>query len=253
MSSTLKFDHAVILVNDLDKAIEDYRQLGFNAFFGGQHAGGKTHNALIVFVDGTYLELLAPTSPDLLRSVDPEDFTNFLYMFASGEGLGGYAMQSDSLLVQIELMQKQGLDVHMRPAGGRARPDGQQLRWQSAMIGHSMTPFFIQDDTPRVLRVPDEKDKTTQPNHVQGVVGVTIAVSNLQAGIARYRSITGADPQEQSAASATFRLADLTIRIVKDTSVEDRDDRLIGLQLKSNHHELLDKTLTHGADIELVE
>ena len=32
-----RFDHAVIAVSDLDRAIEAYRSLGFDVFSGGRH------------------------------------------------------------------------------------------------------------------------------------------------------------------------------------------------------------------------
>ena len=51
---TLSIDHIVICVNDVNAAIETYRGLGFNAFYGGKHASGQTHNGLIVFDDGSY-------------------------------------------------------------------------------------------------------------------------------------------------------------------------------------------------------
>ena len=55
----LLLDHVVIHVADLDAAIADYASLGFNVQRGGTHADGATHNALIVFADGSYIELIA--------------------------------------------------------------------------------------------------------------------------------------------------------------------------------------------------
>jgi len=118
MASHLAFDHAVILVNDLDKASTDYRVLGFNVFYGGKHADGKTHNALIVFRDGTYIELLAPTALATVAKVDPNDHNSFLFMFLKGEGFGGYALLSLNLQTDVEGMQRRSLNVHLRPLGG---------------------------------------------------------------------------------------------------------------------------------------
>ena len=56
-----KLDHVIIAVFELDQAVADYRALGFTTIYGGRHANGATHNALVCFQDGTYLELLAPT------------------------------------------------------------------------------------------------------------------------------------------------------------------------------------------------
>lgn len=238
----LYLDHVVILVNDLHAAIADYRALGFNAFFGGEHTGGKTHNALIVFQDGTYLELLAPTDPALLKSVNAADRSSFLYMFQDGEGFGGCAFASDDLVSDTTAMQARGLDVQLRPPGGRARPDGQELRWRSAMIGDSMTPFFIQDETPRVLRVPNEPEKTTQPNGVLGAAGLHIQVSDLQAGLQRYQAIFGMEP---TATQFTVRGVTLSLSAAPG-------DRLVAIALRAGVSRTLDPALTHQTHIELV-
>src|SRR5690349_16737047 len=77
MSFTI--DHVVILVQDLDTASADYTDLGFTVVPGGEHTGGATHNALIAFADGTYLELIAFKRPS------PEHI--WWRYAATGEGL----------------------------------------------------------------------------------------------------------------------------------------------------------------------
>lgn len=247
----LRFDHAVILVWDLDAATADYHALGFNPFFGGQHAGGKTHNALIVFQDGSYLELLAPTDPELIKSVDPTNRTNFLFMFAQrGEGLGGYAFNSQDLAADTASMQANGLSVQMRPASGRARPDGVELRWRSAMLENgSMTPFFIQDDTPRNLRVTDDPEKTLQPNGVTSVGGIRIDVANLEAGVQKYQAILGVKPQNQEIDHAFFVVNNWRLTLRANPTLSE--DTLAALTLTAGDVSTLDNQLTHGATIHL--
>lgn len=260
---TLQFDHAVILVNDLEQASNDYRGLGFTVFFGGQHADGKTHNALIVFRDGTYLELLAPTDPALLDQLDPNDRGGFLFMFARGEGFGGYALLSPDLDADIERMHRYGLPVQPRPAAGRARPDGQLLRWRSAMLEGTMTPFFIQDETPRVLRVPNDADKINHANGVTGFAGIMVATHQLDAAITRYSGILDTPPQQQDAATADFALGDSTITVTVSTDDEDDLHAYLSqhgevpykLWLWSEHEDrvgTLDVALAHGAHIEIM-
>jgi hypothetical protein len=53
-----RFDHAVIAVSALDRAVEAYRSLGFDVFPGGRHEHRGTHNALIRFGGADYIELL---------------------------------------------------------------------------------------------------------------------------------------------------------------------------------------------------
>jgi hypothetical protein len=263
MATPLQFDHAVILVNDLEKASGDYKALGFHVFFGGEHADGKTHNALIVFRDGTYLELLAPTSPALLDQLDPTDKSSFMFLFARGEGFGGYAMLSPDLEEAVGRMQQRGLPIQLRPPGGRKRPDGQALRWQSAMLEGTMTPFFIQDDTARNLRVPNDPDTVRHPNGVTGVAGIMIAVHELDEGIMRYSAILDAPPQQQDATTADFELGERTISLNAPTDEEnDLRDYLTHhgqvpykLWLWSENGDqagTLDKVLTHGAQIEVM-
>lgn len=59
----LPLDHIVIAVQDLEAAVADYRALGFQVVIGGRHPGRTSHNALVVFADGAYLEIIAWTSP----------------------------------------------------------------------------------------------------------------------------------------------------------------------------------------------
>ena len=265
MAIPLQFDHAVILVNDLEQASSDYRTLGFHVFFGGVHADSKTHNSLIVFRDGTYLELLAPTNPALLDGLDADDKSSFLFMFARGEGFGGYALLSSNLESEVARMQQRGLPIQPRPPGGRARSDGQALRWRSAMLEGTMTPFFIQDDTARNLRVPDDPDSIQHPNGVTGVAGIMVAVHGLDAGIMRYSAILDAAPQQQDATTADFALGDRTISLNAPTQTDEESDLRdylaqhgevpYKLWLWSEHGEqagTLDNALTHGAHIELM-
>jgi Glyoxalase-like domain len=266
---TLQFDHAVIAVNDLQQAMADYRELGFNPFYGGEHVGGKTHNALIVFQDGTYLELLAPTSPALLYSLDPDDHANFLFLFAGGEGLVAYALRSDDLEADVTAMQARKVAVTLRLPTGRARPDGQQLQWQSAILDNgSMNPFFIQDITPRSLRVPDDPAATTQPNGAIGVAIIEITFGledSFKMHRKSYAAILGADPDTYEKLRFSI-LGDykehLPIGERCHLKLVEREGFRFGLRnpnvpnaielwtnKERNVHTILDKSLSHNAEI----
>ena len=58
----LSIDHIVIAVADLDAAVRDYTALGFTVLPGGEHPRGS-RNALVVFADGAYLEIIAFPRP----------------------------------------------------------------------------------------------------------------------------------------------------------------------------------------------
>jgi len=55
-------DHIAIAVDDLDAAGSAFETAGFRITPGGSHPTG-THNALIPFADGAYLELIAIEDP----------------------------------------------------------------------------------------------------------------------------------------------------------------------------------------------
>lgn len=173
---TLRLDHLVILVHDLEAAIRDYRALGFRVTPGGVHADGLTHNALIPLADGCYLELIAFVDPD-----DPRDnLWGWRRHLAAGGGLIDYCLASDDLEADVARMRARGLNVNGPSEGGRLRPDGTQLRWRSAQIWQTgrALPFLIQDLTPRDWRVP-AGEAAQHANGVVGVREVVIAVADL--------------------------------------------------------------------------
>lgn len=160
----LRLDHVIIAVSDLDQAVADYRALGFTTIYGGRHASGATHNALVCFQDGTYLELLAPTG-------DPAQpgTTDFSPLLRRGEGLVGYALLSTALLADAGDWQARGANVGEVSEGRRLRSDGIELIWRTAALDGGMSPFLIEDVTPRNLRVPDDIQTVTHANGVTGI------------------------------------------------------------------------------------
>ena len=176
----LRFDHAIIAVAQLEQAIADFQALGFHTFYGGRHADGKTHNGLIVFADGGYLELLAPTNPDFMSDMDTLDLSSFLDLVARGDGWAGFALLAEDIEATAAAMRQRQLPISDPTPNSRLRPDGEKLAWRTISIDDSRTPFFITDDTPRVLRVPDDADKNTHANGVTGVADLTVAVPKLK-------------------------------------------------------------------------
>ena len=159
-----KLDHVIIAVFDLDQAVADYRALGFTTIYGGRHANGATHNGLVCFQDGTYLELLAPTGD----SPQP-GATDFSPLLAHGEGLVGYALLSHDLRADADALRKRGAQIGEVGEGRRLRKDGIELRWRTAEFDGSLSPFLIEDVTARTLRVPDAMETVTHRNGVTGI------------------------------------------------------------------------------------
>jgi hypothetical protein len=198
---TLTLDHVVIAVRHLQQGIADYRDLGFTVIYGGKHASGTTHNALVCFKDGTYLELLALTGEK--PSSGAMDFSHLLQY---DEGVVAYALASDDLETDALALREQGIDVGDVNEGGRKREDGVELRWKTALIDGSMSPFLIQDITPRDLRVPDDEATTTHRNGAQGIAALVITVNLLsEQCIDHCAHLLGTEP-ERSPGRVTFAI-----------------------------------------------
>src|SRR5260221_453776 len=119
----LPLDHIVIAVQDLEAAVADYRALGFQVAIGGRHPGRTSHNALVVFADGAYLEIIAWTAPA------PEERW-YRTLRDHGEGLVDFALLPQSTAQALAEARGRGLDTLVGPVdGGRVRPDGAQLLW----------------------------------------------------------------------------------------------------------------------------
>jgi len=59
----LKLDHVGICAYDLQSLQDAFASVGLRAEYGGAHATGGTHNALLGFDDGSYIELIALQKP----------------------------------------------------------------------------------------------------------------------------------------------------------------------------------------------
>lgn len=176
----MEFDHAVIVVQDLDRAIADYTLLGFTVTSGGDHADGLTHNALIAFADGSYLELLA------FRPAAPAADHYWWRARMMGGGLADWAVRTGNLAARAAALRAAGLPLGPSWDGGRARPDGVQLRWKGTRPAPAGgLPFLIEDVTPRDLRVPGGA-ATVHANRAHGVDAIVIAVADLPRAVERY-------------------------------------------------------------------
>lgn len=198
-------DHLVILVDQLDDAMETYRELGFQVIRGGEHPGG-THNALVAFRDGSYLELIAFQEPER-----PHDHRWHRFL-QTGGGLIDYALGVDDVPATVAKAQAAGLDYKEPVPGARKRPDGEQVAWRLGQPTDTWTgelPFLIDDVTPRSVRVPSGAE-AVQPNGVIGMQGIVIAVRDLGESVDRFSrlfDVTAPDSETDEtlqAQTATF-------------------------------------------------
>src|ERR1700712_4889599 len=116
--SLLRLDHVVIAVADLERAVGLCTQAGFTVAPGGRHPGRNTRNALIVFDDGAYLELIT-------YGVPSPDERWWRELDAHGAGRAYFALLPQDLPAAIAQAQARGLaDMRGPLPGSRDRPDG---------------------------------------------------------------------------------------------------------------------------------
>lgn len=179
----LSLDHIVILVRDLEDAIANFSAEGFTVQHGGTHADGDTHNALVFFSDGSYLELIAFLKPSAQH--------RWGHFHVSGyEGFVDYALLPGNVGEVVSVAQSRGLQYHGPVNGGRLRPDGKKLLWQIGAPPSSDLPFLCGDITPRDWRV-SRGSARLHANGVQGLASLTLAVRNLDLSHQRYRALLG--------------------------------------------------------------
>ncbi len=165
-------DHIVIAVHSLERAIATYRGLGFTVVEGGRHPYGS-YNALIGFADGSYIELLSfyedsPAHPwwSLLQE--------------RGGGLIDFCLATDDIRGDLEALRAAGVDCGDLSEGGRARPDGYQVRWMNNKVGggwQGLIPFLIEDLTPRAERLPAQRE---HGNGVSGIDAIMLATADAE-------------------------------------------------------------------------
>ena len=258
----LTLDHLVILVADLDAAITDYRSLGFRVEPGGTHADGGTHNALVVFADGSYLELIA-----FLR---PHPSHRWGGHAACGHnGFIDFALLPSTVGAVVAEAASRGLAYQGPLDGGRLRPDGERLAWQMGIPPSPDLPFLCGDVTPRALRVP-EGSVREHPNGVTGVACVTVAVPDLEASLARYAALLGQPGERLPLTGLGLQQARVSLGHVQlllvgpangahgpaaqalHRALGGRSAGVVGLALHGPAAASLPQTRSHGAAIEIV-
>ena len=258
----LTLDHLVILVQDLEAAIADYGALGFTVQRGGTHADGVTHNALVGFADGSYLELIA--------FLQPQARHRWAAHAARGHrGFIDFALLPSSVAEVVAGARARGLAYEGPLDGGRVRPDGERLAWQIGSPPTPDLPFLCGDITPRALRVAEGAVRV-HANGVTGVAALTVAVADLDASLARYRALLGSPGavlplpglglrQARLALGTTDLvllapgpLADAPAARSLQAALGGREAGVIGIALRGPSSASLPSNLTHGAAIDIV-
>lgn len=257
-------DHIVIAVNDLEQTVQDYTAAGFTVTPGGEHTNGVTHNALVAFEDGSYFELIA------WKSADATTKNAWYERLQQGEGFVDYAVRSVDLEKDVERLRQAGMDVPDPEPGGRNRPDGQRVEWQTLRFDparYPYLPFYCHSTNDRTLRVPGGEE-AVHPNGATGVGTIFIGVKDLDSASAAYQTVAGIGFEEHRHEQPEenrwhrFRIGTFDIVLVEPLdpdsdlaqSIAARGEVPIEVTLRTSVAEgsAIDHALTHGAKLALV-
>ncbi|MBI4786891.1 MAG: VOC family protein [Chloroflexi bacterium] len=186
------FDHFIILVNDLNAAMDAYRRIGFAAQVGGEHVAFGSRNALVALSDGSYLELVAYHDPALAMKTFWGDAVRKLQV---REGFGAFVLASNDIENDVRQIRQRGLEIADPTAGSRQRPDGLQVAWHTAIAGGTpsgILPFLIQDDTPRDRRIEPAREGLGRQARVKQVI---VAVKNVETARQSFREMLDLEPR----------------------------------------------------------
>ena len=243
-------DHVVIAVNDLDRAVADYQSLGFTVYPGGVHHGGVSHNALIVFEDGAYFEIIA------YRKEAPGNRW-WHVLTTAGEGIVDFAVLPENTEQDIQAARGRGLQLEGPTPGGRLRLDGVRLDWQIVRPATTDLPFWCGDVTPRSLRVPDGSIRR-HANGATGISRVRIVVADIAASREHYRALVGPDAVNPDKDVVRVKIKNTTLELVgpEDEHARNhlvsRGEGVLSLALGGSAAKTFDPDLLHGADLAIV-
>ena len=180
-------DHVTICGPDLPALQEAFTRLGLAADYGGPHANGGTHMAVLGLEDASYVELVAPLKARIATD------SSWSKLMLANAGPCAWAVSSQDIQKDVDAMKQAGLAMDGPFPGGRKKPDGKMLEWQTAALSTehagAVLPFMIQDRTPREWRVLPSS--SAQDMGLTGVAAVVLGVQDIDATIATFRKAYG--------------------------------------------------------------
>jgi len=138
-------DHIIWACNDLETGSRRFEAMtGVQPHYGGVHASGVTHNALVALGGRCYLEILAPVGPPAPN----DDAWTRLARAAQEPRLLTYCLRSKRPLSELaSIAQTNAWPKATVANNGRTTPEGIRLRWQwlapTAEAYGLAFPFFI--------------------------------------------------------------------------------------------------------------
>ena len=257
-----QFDHLVVFVTDIEQASRDFTQLGFQVTPGGSH--GSTENALVIFANQTYIELLA-LKPSWYRPLirlavklgllerqaykKTNIYARLIGWIRNNSGPVDWCVRVDNLDTRLTLWQSLGFEVLSTEPFTRTRIDGEVAEWKLAGSRAADLPFLLEDLSAVDIRVPTAGN-SEHSNGAKALIDVQLATNRTVAAEKSLQKALVIDSVSSHNASGKFRLGDTTVSFNDNQPGEPR----VSLQLAYNGEQplLLDISKTCGVKITLV-
>lgn len=244
MKATIKWDHVVHYVNDLEKVKTVFEDHGLEAFNGGSHQQWGTYNVLSYF-GLTYLEFLGVEDRTLAESIeDPNDVVrDAVKHLPKDEILSRVALRTND----IEAVRARLLDYELSlspvMAGKRRDAEGQLLEWKMMTIAGDYQglpyPFIIEWNGTDEEREKNMKNTGIIKPHGAGLVNVHKAIFSVS------------HPDQVARHWANLFELDLASRQLQVGEhlfifEEGPENRLKSIRFKTDSDELKEKTIVIG-------
>jgi hypothetical protein len=203
----ITIDHVTFCGSSLDELQNAFRNVGLTTEYGGPHANGATHMALLGFDDGSYLELIAP----MKRGEGAAGaMAGWVELMQADAGACAWAVRTSNIQAEVDRLKAAAIVVTAPQPGGRKKIDGTILRWQTAAAGPgpagALLPFMIQDETLRDLRV--RPSASIRDTGFTGIGMVVLGVKDLSTAVTSFRKGYGWNaPQMEESRQFAARLA----------------------------------------------
>ncbi|WDV44798.1 VOC family protein [Clostridiaceae bacterium M8S5] len=168
----MKVSHILYKVNELDKAVEEWRDKGFVVEYGKEK---NPYNALIYFTNGPYIELFQNSGmPNIVKKIlkllGKSALVNQIeYWENAGEGLIGVAIENykDNLDDELAILKKYK-HKYFKMNSKRMDTKGNLLKFKVAFPYNLKIPFLM-----TYFNIDPKPFNFIHPNGIEGISSIT--------------------------------------------------------------------------------
>jgi hypothetical protein len=253
----VRIDHVVIFVPNLRISHDQFSALGFKVIEGGKHE--STENALVIFADQTYIELIAlkpKRSRPLIRAASKvgilgaiakrKDDINWRLMqwVCNSAGPIDWCIRVNEMEPLLRKWNAAGAtNLGTRPFQ-RLKPDGAVAEWTLGASKDFDLPFLITDLTDPHIRVPI--CESHHPNGALGISHIWLSVSDRETAARKSCGVFKRDPSDCSD-QVTYLVGDTKVELVDGAEFHGKFS--LGLAYEGPDKRMLDLKQTSGASI----